>query len=103
MDAALFDLAADSLEQNSLFDRLEARDTLRIALKVAGLGPKDLTSAQLKVVFEQVMPEELDSRGVSNLQDVCAAVIAGLADARGGAADASATGPDEIFLRLADG
>jgi len=99
----LFDLAADSLEQHSAFDRLEARGTLRIALKAAGLGPKNLTSAQLQVVFEQVMPNELDSRGISNMQDVCAAVLADLASARGATADASATSPDEIFRRLADG
>ncbi len=103
MADTLFDLAADSLEQHSALGRLEARGTLRIALKAAGLGPKGLTSAQLKVVFDQVMPEELDSRGVSNLQDVCAAVLADIADARGAAAEASATGPDEIFRRLADG
>ncbi len=101
MADALFDRAADSLEQNSRFDRLEARGTLRLALKAAGLEPKNLTGAQLQVVFEQLMPAELDSRGVNNMQDVCAAVLADLADARDVAADDSATSPDEIFSRLA--
>ena len=103
MADALFDLAADSLEQHSPFDRLEARGTLRIALKAAGLEPKNLTGTQLQVVFEKVMPEELDSRGVSDMEDVCAAVLADLARARGAAADANATSPDEVFRRLADG
>jgi hypothetical protein len=103
MDAALFDLAADSLEQHSTFDRLEARGTLRIALKAAGLEPKNLTGAQLQVVFEQVMPEELERRGISNVPDVCATVLADLAHAGGAAADAGATNPDDIFRRLADG
>jgi hypothetical protein len=103
MADALFDLAADSLEQHSPFDRLEARGTLRIALKAAGLEPKNLTSTQLQVVFEKVMPEELDSRGVSDMQDVCAAVLADLGSAGGAAADAGATSPDDIFRRLADG
>ncbi len=103
MDTALFDLAADSLEQHSPFDRLEARGTLRIALKAAGLEPKNLTGSQLQVVFEKVMPEELDSRGVSNMRDVCAAVLADLASASDAAADASAASPDEIFGRLAGG
>ena len=103
MDATLFDFAADRLEHHAGLDRLEARGTLRIALKIAGLEPKSLTGAQLQVVFQQVMPGELDSRGVSDLQDVCVAVLADLADARDAAVDASATSPDEIFRRLADG
>ncbi len=101
MDATLFDFAADRLEHHAGLDRLEARGTLRIALKAAGLEPKNLTGAQLQVVFEQVMPGELDSRGVSNMQDVCAAVLADLADARDVVADDSSTSPDEIFSRLA--
>jgi hypothetical protein len=103
MDAALFDLAAEQLEHHAGFDRLAARGTLRIALKAAGLEPKNLTGTQLQVVFEKVMPEELDDRGVSNVRDVCAAVLAGLGSAGGAAADASATSPDDIFRRLADG
>ncbi len=101
MADALFDLAADSLEQHSPFDRLEARGTLRIALKAAGLEPKNLTGTQLQVVFEKVMPGELDSRGISNMLDVCAAVLADLASARGVAADDSVTSPDDVFRRLA--
>ncbi len=103
MDATLFDFAADRLEHHTGLDRLEARGTLRIALKAAGLQPKSMTGAQLQVVFEQVMPGVLDNRGVSDVQDVCAAVLADLASARDAAADASASSPDDIFRRLADG
>ncbi len=73
MDATLFDFAADRLEHHASLDRLEARGTLRIALKAAGLEPKNLTGAQMQVVFEQLMPGELDSRGVSDVPSVCAA------------------------------
>ena len=103
MDATLFDLAAERLENHTGIDRLEARGTLRIALKAAGLEPKNLTGAQLQVVFEKVMPGELDSRGVSDVPDVCAAVLADLERSGGAAGDASATSPDDIFRRLADG
>ncbi len=61
MDAALLYIAANSLQQHSPYDRLDARGTLRIALKAAGLEPKNLTESQLQVVFEQVMPGELES------------------------------------------
>ncbi len=101
MADALFDLAAERLEHHTGIDRLAARGTLRIALKAAGLEPNNLTGDQLQVVFEKVMPGELDSRGISDMQDVCAAVLADLGSA--GAAHASTTNPDEIFGRLADG
>ncbi len=103
MDAALFDLAAERLEHHAHFDRLAARGTLRIALKSAGLTVKSVTARDLCVVFEKVMPGELDSRGVSGVQAVCAAVLADLQSAGGAEEDASATSPDEIFRRLADG
>ena len=103
MDATLFDLAAERLENHTGIDRLEARGTLRIALKAAGLEPNNLTGAQLQVVFEKVMPGELESRGINNVPDVCAAVLSDLARAGGAAAVASATSPDDIFRRLANG
>ncbi len=103
MAADLFDLVAERLEHHTGFDRLGARGTLRIALKAAGLQPKSMTGAQLQVVFERVMPGELDSRGVSDMQDVCAAVLADLGSAAGTAEDAGATSPDDIFRSLADG
>ncbi len=103
MAADLFDFAAERLEHHTGFSQLEARGTLRIALKVAGLDPNAVTVGQLCVVFEKVMPGELDSRGVSDVQDVCAAVLADLESAGDAAADASATSPDAIFRRLADG
>ncbi|MCH8890324.1 MAG: hypothetical protein IH827_04495 [Myxococcales bacterium] len=103
MAADLFDFAAERLEHHTGFSQLEARGTLRIALKVAGLDPSAFTAGQLCVVFEKVMPGELDSRGVSDVQDACAAVLADLESAGGAAEDASATSPDEIFRRLAGG
>ncbi len=48
MDATLFDLTAERLEHHVGLDRLAARGTLRIALKAAGLEPKNLTGAQLQ-------------------------------------------------------
>ncbi len=103
MAADLFDFAAERLEHHTSLDRLEARGTLRIALKIAGLTAKSVTPGALCVVFEKVMPEELDSRGVSDMQDVCAAVLADLGSAGDAAADAGPTSPDDIFRRLADG
>ena len=100
MGAALFDLAADQLEQHTGFSRLEARGTLRIALKDAGLDARSVTPGQLCVVFEKVMPIELESRGVKDAADACSAVIEGLANAPTPTDEDSPTDLDGIFRRL---
>ncbi len=59
MACQLFDFAAERLEHHSALDRLEARGTLRIALKEAGLHPERVTPGQLCVVLAKVMPSAL--------------------------------------------
>ena len=103
MAADLFDFVAERLEHHTVFDRLEARGTLRIALKVAGLDPSTFTAGQLCVVFEKVMPAQLQKRGVKETKEVCAAVLADVGSAGGAAENARASNPDEIFRRLAEG
>ncbi len=103
MDATLFDLAAERLEHHTGLDRLEARGTLRIALKVAGLDPSAFTVGQLCVVFEKVMPGELEKRGVSDAAVTSSTVIDDLANTQALPDMVTSTPLDEIFGRLADG
>ena len=100
MIAALFDLAADRLEHHTGFDRLEARGTLRLALKSAGLDPKDLDVGQLRVVFEKVMPGELETRGVSDAVVICRTVMAEVASSPLPTDTDSSSNLDGIFRRL---
>ncbi len=100
MAADLFDFAAERLEHHTSFNQLEARGTLRIALKVAGLDAGCVTAGQLCVIFEKVMPTELEKRGVSDARGVCAAVLADLANAPTRADEAPSTDLDEVFGRL---
>jgi hypothetical protein len=100
VDAALFDFAAEKLEQHTGFSRLEARGTLRIALKDAGLDARSVTAAQLSVVFEKVMPLELGKRGVKDATEACSAVIGELANAPASATDEASSDLDGIFRRL---
>ena len=100
MSTEAFDCAAERLEALTDFDRLEARGTLRIALKEAGLTDKDLTLSQLEAVFDKVMPEQLEKRAVDDAQAVCSAVIkelrlAGISSKASGTASS-----DEVFSRL---
>jgi len=97
MAEALFDAAAQKLEELTDFDRLVARGTLRIALKESGLDANAVTLQQLTVVFAKLMPEHLEKRAVADATGVCRAVIDGLSAADHAGAGSST---DEIFGRL---
>ena len=101
MEMSLFDLAAQKLEQHTGFSQLEARGTLRIAVKSAGLDPGSLALDELRVVFEKLMPGELEQRGVSDTAGACAAVMRDLENAPIAATDSSSSNPDDVFRRLA--
>ena len=103
MAADLFDFAAERLEHHTSLDRLESRGTLRIALKNAGLMANSVSAAQLCVVFEKVMPGELEKRGVSDAASVCSAVIDDLVNSPAPTDEAPASDLDAIFRRLANG
>jgi hypothetical protein len=100
MSDALFDLAAERLEHHTGFDRLQARGTLRLALKSAGLDPKSLDVGQLRVVFEKLMPGELETRGVSDHAAICRTVMNEVASSPLPAEADSASDLDGVFRRL---
>jgi len=54
-----FDHACETLERKTKLSRLEARGTVRLALKAAGLDAGRVTARQMGVVFERIMPGEL--------------------------------------------
>jgi hypothetical protein len=101
MEMSLFDLAAQKLEQHTGFSQLEARGTLRIAVKSAGLDPGSLALDELRVVFDKLMPGELEQRGVNDTAGACAAVMRDLENAPTATADSSSSSPDDVFRRLA--
>jgi hypothetical protein len=100
MADTLFDIAAESLEGHTDMDRLAARGTLRIATKEAGLDAQKLTLPQLRVVFERLMPKELEARGVSDAAAVCTATMDEIALSANTLDAGSSTSPDDIFKRL---
>ena len=100
MANTLFDVAAESLERHTSFNRLEARGTLRIALKAAGLEPASATAQQLQVVFEKLMPGELEKRDVSDAEAICRAVAEEMASTPALPEEDASTELDEVFGRL---
>jgi hypothetical protein len=96
-DSAAFDHACDMLEAETSLERLEARGTVRIALKEAGLNAKSVSPDQLAVVVEKLLPRELISRGVTDPNGACAR----LCEMLGGleAPDAG-DAPESLFVRM---
>jgi hypothetical protein len=99
-DAPPFELACEVLEHDTSLDRLEARGTVRLALKAAGLDARNVTPEQMAVVVANLLPRELESRGVQNGDGVCAALREKLSRL-----DASPGGetPEAVFARLGGG
>ena len=100
MGTSLFDFAAQKLEQHTGFSQLEARGTLRLALKTAGLDPKSLDVGQLRVVFDKVMPGELEARGLNEAAVICRTVMEEVASSPLPAETDSASDLDGVFRRL---
>ncbi len=96
-DSPAFDLACEFLERESSLDRLEARGTIRLALKSAGLEARSVTPHQLEVIIEKVLPAELSTRGVEGVEALCESMRAAL-----GALDVGhqAETPEAVFARL---
>jgi hypothetical protein len=100
MATTLFDIAAERLEESTDMDRLAARGTLRLAVKEAGLDLQSLSLAQLRAVFEKLMPRELEARGASNAAAICTAVMNDVASIASTVDLTTSDSPDEIFKRL---
>lgn len=102
MAAAIFDFVCDQLETQTQLARLEARGTLRLALKEAGLAAGTVTGKQMAVVLAKLMPGEMRARGVASADEVCRSIAAALEAQFPGEANASAESPEAIFRRLAE-
>ena len=96
-ESAAFSHACLALENETSFSRIEARGTIRLALKGAGLDAKSITVEQMQVVLKRVLPAELESRGVPETEVVCQTISRGLARI---AIDQTDETPEDVFSRL---
>lgn len=96
-DSPAFSWTCEELERLSDFDRLEARGTIRIALRASGLEARGVTPDQMRVVIEKLLPVELSARGIDDCDSICMRLTSRL-----GALDVApmTDSPDEIFKRL---
>ena len=96
-DTRAFNFVCEQLEAGTSLDRLEARGTVRLALKQAGLEARSITPDQMAVVVARILPEELSTRGIENSAGLCASIGADLQTLE---ADDVGETPDAVFQRL---
>jgi hypothetical protein len=96
----LFDVAAAQLAELSSLSLAEARGTLRLACRDAGLRTDLITLPKLKVLLARVLPRELALRGVAGAEAACAALASKLEQA---AFSPAAAEPADLFLRIRNG
>ena len=98
--SSAFEWLCTALEESTTLERLEARGTVRIALKEAGLEPRTVTPSELRVVVQKILPRELRNRGVPNEAALCDRLISGLQVLERQPGAPAADTPDAIFRRL---
>jgi hypothetical protein len=98
-DSATFEWVCGELERLTTFSQIEARGTVRIALKKGGLTAATATPAQTQVVIKRVLPDELRRRGCEGGQMVCDELATRFKD-RGFEDKGRADKPEDIFARL---
>jgi hypothetical protein len=96
-DSAAFTHVCEALESATSFSRIEARGTIRLSLKSAGLAASSVTPEQIRIVIERVLPAELENRGIPDPESVCRAMTRGLV---GIAPETSSDTPESVFRRL---
>lgn len=96
----IFEWACEELEKTSSLKKLEARGTIRLALKEAGLEAARVTRQQMDVVAERILPGELRNRGVKDADAICSALASGLRDLRLSEGDDARETPEDVFDRL---
>ena len=97
---SVFDWVADAVQRQTGLGRLEARGTVRVALKEGGLTAEELTKRQAAVVLTQLLPAHLGARVKVDAAGVCAAIAAELVSAEVRPGTAASETPAEVFDRL---
>ena len=100
MSESLFEFAAEELEKRSNLENLEARGTIRLALKSSGLTAGEVTKKQMGVVIDQVMPRELRVRGIEDPEAVCRELSEAVMGFEADGDESAGASPEDVFRRL---
>lgn len=69
--SSVFDWVSQELERRTAMRLIEARGTVRLVLKQAGLEAATVTATQMQVVLIRLMPKALAARHVDDAEALC--------------------------------
>jgi len=98
-ESTVFEWLSAALESHTKLSRLEARGTLRLVLKAAGLDPASVRANQMQVVVERMLAGALKKRGIEGAEALCRELGTELR-ARAPQMTDSAETPYDVFERL---
>lgn len=70
----VFDWVADQLVERTMLTRLEARGTVRLVVRDAGLNPETVAAFQMRIVLTRLMPSALEKRRIEGAKELCATI-----------------------------
>lgn len=73
-ESIIFEWVSSELEKRTSLSRLEARGTVRLVLKHAGLDPHSVSAHQMQVVVERLLSGALGKRRVEDADHLCRAL-----------------------------
>lgn len=94
-----FEFVCERLEVIAKLSRLEARGTVRLALREVGKNPAYVSSQDMTMIVARVLPRMLQNRGIKDAAQICAEVGNQLSQAKL-ASGATYLDPAEVFARL---
>jgi hypothetical protein len=98
-DSKTFEWVCGRLEEATEFSAIEARGTVRIALKKGGVTAAAVTAAQMQVIVKRVLPEELLRRGCDDAQQTCDDLATRLKQ-QSFEPESNRESPEDVFARL---
>ena len=99
-DSKAFEIVCKELEEATTLSGIEARGTVRIALKQSGLDASVVGAKEMDVILRMVLPKELTLRGVDAGDAVAEAIATSLKTADL-SEEQRADSPEAVFARLA--
>jgi hypothetical protein len=99
-DSAVFEWVAAALERATSFDSLQARGTVRLALRKAGLEAGAVDLEGMSAVLARVMPRELTLRKIPDAEALCARLARELSGSNLAAPASGQPSPEDVFKRL---
>ena len=94
-----FEFVCERLEAVAKMSRIEARGTVRLALREVGKNPMYVTPQDMAMIVTRVLPRMLQNRGVKDAPNICGEIGVQLNQAKL-ASGATYLDPAEVFARL---